>query len=524
MGISRTRGIIYNVIVVLAALALIGVLIWSTLISGANAGTLGAYTTSVDAARGDILDRNGSMLVTSRLGNCVTFNATGFPKEQEKRNEIIISLIQLCEANGVEYIDNLPIKVSKKTGNYVFKKKDENAAYLKWLKSKDVLNLNEYATAENCMDALIKRYDLGAYSKEDARSLASVQIEMLRNTFNTSYPYTFAEDVPTDLITIIMENKNFYRGVENTPENYRVYDDGMLAPHILGRVSGITAEKYEEKQKELEEALDKASGKQEIDELNRNAYTISDVYGSSGLELAMEDQLRGKRGTKTVTIDQDGNAVNTYTTLPEQGNAVILTLDKNLQKVAQDALKKRVDSLNISAARKCAAAVVVEDVHTGEILACATYPTYDNNEWKEKYSEWAQDETAPLWNRAVMSTYEPGSTFKPCTAIAALEEGIIDEDFKWNCTGAYTYYSDHTFYCAHHTAHGTNNVTDAINVSCNCFFYETGRRMGIELIDEWATKFGLGQKTGVEIPEATGHVSSPEERKAAGGTWYLVRR
>lgn len=520
MGISRTRGIIYNVIVVLAALALIGVLIWSTLISGANAGTLGAYTTSVDAARGDILDRNGSMLVTSRLGNCVTFNATGFPKEQEKRNEIIISLIQLCEANGVEYIDNLPIKVSKKTGNYVFKKKDENAAYLKWLKSKDVLNLNEYATAENCMDALIKRYDLGAYSKEDARSLASVQIEMLRNTFNTSYPYTFAEDVPTDLITIIMENKNFYRGVENTPENYRVYDDGMLAPHILGRVSGITAEKYEEKQKELEEALDKASGKQEIDELNRNAYTISDVYGSSGLELAMEDQLRGKRGTKTVTIDQDGNAVNTYTTLPEQGNAVILTLDKNLQKVAQDALKKRVDSLNISAARKCAAAVVVEDVHTGEILACATYPTYDNNEWKEKYSEWAQDETAPLWNRAVMSTYEPGSTFKPCIAIAALEEGIIDEDFKWNCTGAYTYYSDHTFYCAHHTAHGTNNVTDAINVSCNCFFYETGRKMGIELIDEWATKFGLGQKTGVEIPEATGHVSSPEERKAAGGTWY----
>ena len=520
MGISRTRGIIYNVIVVLAALALIGVLIWSTLISGANAGTLGAYTTSVDAARGDILDRNGSMLVTCRLGNDVTFNATAFPKEQEKRNEIIISLIQLCDANGVEYIDNLPIKVSKKTGKYVFKNKDENAAYLKWLKSKDVLNLNEYATAENCMDALIKRYDLSAYSKEDARSLASVQVEMLRNTFNTSYPYTFAEDVPTDLITIIMENKNFYRGVENTAENYRVYDDGMFAPHILGRVSGITAEKYEEKQKELEEALDKASGKQEIDELNRNAYTISDIYGSSGIELAMEDQLRGKRGTKTVTIDQDGNAQSTFTTLPEQGNAVILTLDKNLQKVAQEALKKRVDSLNISAARKCAAAVVVEDVHTGEILACATYPTYDNNEWKEKYSEWAQDETAPLWNSAVMSTYEPGSTFKPCTAIGALEEGIIDDKFKWNCTGAYTYYSDHTFYCAHHTAHGSNNVTDAINVSCNCFFYETGRKMGIELIDEWATKFGLGQKTGVEIPEATGHVSSPEERKAAGGTWY----
>lgn len=520
MGISRSRSIVYNVIVVLAALALIGVLIWSTLISGANAGTLGAYTTTVDAARGEILDRNGAPLVTNRQGNSITFNATAFPKDQEKRNEIIVSLVQLCDANGVEYIDKLPIKVSKKTGKYVFRKKDENAGYIKWLKSKEILNLNEYATAENCMDALIKKYGLEAYSKEDARSLASVQVEMLRNTFNTSYPYTFAEDVPTDLVTIIMENKNFYRGVENTVEAYREYADGTLAPHILGRVSGITAEKYDEKKKELDEALDKAKGKEEIDELNRNAYTISDIYGSSGLELALEDTLRGSRGAKTVTIDNEGNSTDTFTVTPEAGNSVILTLDKNLQEVAQAALKKRVDTLNISAARKCAAAVVVEDIHTGEILACATYPSYDNNEWKEKYSEWAEDETAPLWNRAVMSTYEPGSTFKPCTAIAALEEGVIDDEFKWNCNGAYTYYSDHTFYCAHHTAHGTNNVTDAINVSCNCFFYETGRKMGIERIDEWATKFGLGQKTGVEIPEATGHVSSPEERKAAGGTWY----
>ncbi|MBR1703810.1 MAG: hypothetical protein IJ720_00430 [Clostridia bacterium] len=520
MGISKGRITVYNVLVVLMALLLVGVLVWSTLISGANAGTLGAYTTSVDAARGEILDRNGAPLVTNRQGNSVTFNYTGFPKDQEKRNEIIVSLVQLCEANGVEYIDKLPIKVSKKTGKYVFRDKDENAAYLKWLKSKDVLNLNQYATAENCMDALIKKFGLEAYSKGDARSLASVQVEMLRNSFNTSYPYTFAEDVPTDLVTIIMENKNFYRGVENTVEAYREYTDGTLAPHILGRVSGITAEKYEETQKALDEALDKAKGKGEIDELTRNAYTISDVYGSSGLELSMEDYLRGKRGAKTVTIDNEGNSTDTYTVDPEQGNSIVLTLDKELQKVAQDALKKRVDTLNISAARKCAAAVVVEDIHTGEILACATYPSYDNNEWKEKYSEWAEDETAPLWNRAVMSTYEPGSTFKPCTAIAALEEGTITDESVWHCTGAYTYYSDHTFYCAHHTAHGTNNVTDAINVSCNCFFYETGRKLGIEKIDEWATKFGLGQKTGVEIPEATGHVSSPEERKAAGGTWY----
>lgn len=519
MGISKPRSIIYNIFIVLGALVLIFVLIWSTLISGANAGTLGAYTTTVDAPRGEILDRNGAPLVTNRQGNSITFHATSFPKDQEKRNEIIVSLIQLCDANGVEYVDNLPIKVNKK-GKYAFKDKKKNAGYIKWMKSKDVLNLNAYATADNCMEALIQKYDLQAYSKKDARDLASVQLEMVRDTFNTSTPYTFAKDVPTELVTIIMENKNFYKGIENTVEAYREYTDGTLAPHILGRVSGITAEKYEEKQKELDVKLDKAKGREEIDELKRNAYTINDVYGSSGLELALEDTLRGTRGAKTVTIDNEGNTSDTFTVMPKAGNVVLLTLDKNLQKVAQDALKKRVDTLNISAARKCAAAVVVEDVHTGELLACATYPSYDNNEWKEKYSEWAKDEAAPLWNRAVMSTYEPGSTFKPCTAIAALEEGVIDGEYKWRCNGAYTYYSDHTFYCAHHTAHGANNVTDAINVSCNTFFYETGRRLGIEKIDEWATKFGLGQKTGVEIPEATGHVSSPEERKAAGGTWY----
>ncbi|MBO4383408.1 MAG: hypothetical protein J5847_04865, partial [Clostridia bacterium] len=330
MGISKGRTAAYYVLIVLAALALIGVFIYTTLVSGAYAGTYGAYTTAVDAARGEILDRNGAPLVTNRQGNSITFNYTAFPKDQEKRNEVIVSLVQLCDANGVEYIDKLPIKVSKKTGKYVFKNKDENAAYLKWLKSKDVLNLNEYATAENCMDALIRKYQLEAYSKEDARGLASVQIEMLRNTFNASMPYTFAEDVPTDLVTIIMENKNFYKGVENTVEAYREYTDGTLAPHILGRVSGITAETYEQKKAELDEALDKAKGKEEIDELTRNAYTISDVYGSSGLELALEDTLRGSRGEKTVTIDNEGNSTDTFTTYPEQGSSVILTLDKNL--------------------------------------------------------------------------------------------------------------------------------------------------------------------------------------------------
>lgn len=518
MGLRKSRVIGVYAIIIAAFLVMVGFLVYNSAISSENEGNIGAYTQTVSAARGEILDRNGQPLVTNRQGNSITFNATAFPstKEQADRNEIILSLIKLCEQNDIEYINNLPIEY--KDGEYAFK--EDGETYIKWLKSADVLNLNSYATADNCMDALIKMYDLQGYSKKDALKIASVLIEMRKGGFNTTYPYTFAEDVPTALVTVIMENKGFFRGVENSVVAYREYPDGTIAPHILGRISGITAEKYEEEKLKLEEDVKNAKSSSEAEALRRNAYTISDEFGSSGIEKAMEQYLRGNRGVKTVTVGRDGSTKDNYTVFPEQGNSVILTIDKNLQLVAQKALKNRVDTLNVSSRRKCAAAVVVENVNTGEILACATYPSYDNNEWKEKYSEWAEDSNAPLWNRAVNSTYEPGSTFKPCTAIAALENNIITGSWSFKCTGAYTYYSDHTFYCAHHTAHGTNNVVDAIDKSCNCFFYETGRLLGINEIDRWATAFGLGQKTGVEIPEATGRVSSPSERKAAGGVWY----
>ena len=520
MNLKKGRvAAVYAIIAVVLA-AIIIYLSYITIFSQNATATTGAYTSTVKAARGEILDRNGSPIVTNRQGNSITFNAVSFPgsDKQEERNEEIISLIQLCEANGVDYENDLPITI--KNGKYVFKSGNEAKANAVWLKSSDMLDLNNYATAENCMDALIKRYSLQAYSKKDAMKIAGVCTEMKKAGFGVGYPYTFAEDVPTELITIIMENKYFYKGVENTVEAYRQYTDGTLAPHIIGRVANISAETYKDEQEKLETKLDKAKTAEQTATLERNAYTINDVYGSSGIEYAAEQYLRGTNGEKAVTIDADGNSEETYTVDPVQGDSVILTIDANLQKVAQTALKNRVDTLNISAVRKCAAAVVVEDVHTGEILACATYPTYNNATWDKNYSKWAKDENAPLWNRAVNSTYEPGSTFKPCVAIGALETGTINASYKYNCNGAYTYYSDHTFYCAHHVAHGNNNVVDAINYSCNCFFYETGRRMGIEKIDEWASNFGFGQKTGVEIPEAIGVISSPEEREANGGTWY----
>lgn len=519
MGIKKSRVTAAYCIIALFVVLLVFVMIYAMVINDSNVGTVGAYTNTVDAARGEILDRNGEALVTNRKGNSITFDASGFPtdKEQQVRNKEILSLIDLFDANKVEYINNLPIVLNG--GQYQFKVEDKNdKLYLKWLKSSDGLKLNTYATADNCMNAMIKKFDLGGYSKEDALRLAAVEIEMEKGGFGPSMPYTFADDVPTQLVTVIMENSAFYRGVSNTVKSYRTYVDGTIAPHLLGRTTDITQEKYQEAKKETAEKIKHAKNKDEVEEIARNAYGIHDVYGSSGIEYSMEDYLRGKRGEKTVTVDSNGFKHESYTIEPEQGNSVVLTIDKDLQVVAQNALASTVRSVGGQGARRAAGAVVVQNVNTGEILACASYPTYDNSQWKEKYSTWAKDTNNPLWNRASMSLYEPGSTFKPLTAIAALENGTITGNWYYYCSGLYNY-GGHVFSCAHKVAHGSNNVVGAINKSCNCFFFAVGRKLGIEQIDDWAGKFGLGQKTGVGIPEATGQVSSPAERQARGGVW-----
>ena len=520
---KKRRSIILNAIIVVCFVFFIGVLFKIQIIDKDDyeSNTVSSTSVVVDAARGEILDRNGSPLVTNRQGNSIVFNAAYFPSKQADRNKVIYSLIKLFEKNNQEYVDNLPIYIDE-NGNYAFEEGRDSD--IKWLKSSDMLDLNDYATAENCITALLKRYELSEYSKEDALKIASVCVEMRRVAFSTTYPYTFAEDVPTELVAIIMENSNVYVGVENSVVAYREYADGAIAPHILGRVSVIHADDYEKQKEKLAEKIDEAekagATDEEIAEIKRNGYTINDDFGNSGIEGAMETYLRGKRGVKTVSTDSSGKVKEEYTVNPEQGNTVILTIDKNLQEVAQKALENRIATLNVNTDLPyAAAAVIVENVNTGEILACATYPSYDNSTWNENYSEWANDSRSPLWNRALMSTYEPGSTFKPCIAIAGLEEGVINGSYIWNCVGAYTYFSDQTFWCANHTAHGPVNVVSAINKSCNNFFFETGRLLGIEKMNKWATAFGFGQKTGIELPEAQGILAGREYRESQGGTW-----
>ena len=279
----------------------------------------------------------------------------------------------------------------------------------------------------------------------------------------------------------------------------RDYYDGTIAPHVLGIVANISESEYESKKEE--------------------GYTITDNIGKSGIEAIMESELRGTNGIKTITTDADGNKTEEYTVLPQQGNTVILTIDRDLQKVAQDALAEGIKKLQISTDRSymLTGSVVVMDTRNNEVLAIASYPNYDNSTYQEDYDKLSKDVSKPLWNRALKSTYTPGSTIKPAVAMAGLEEGLIKGDTGIVCTGIYTHYKDYQPRCT--KVHGYQNVVNAIYNSCNIYFYDTARRLGIEKLNSYFAMFGLGEPTGIELSESEGTVDTVEHRELKGELW-----
>ena len=461
-----------------------------------NAGkTVSSHSVTVKSTRGEILDRNGYPLVTNRQGNAVIFDASNkFPSasKQEERNRIILSLINLFEKSDEEWIDNLPLEVDS-NGNVTFEKdREEDIAQMK---SRDKLNLNSYATAENCLDALIDRYGLENYSKQDACKIASVCYEMLLKSFSESNPYTFADDVSDKLVSVIKENSASLPGVDVEITTYREYTDGTIAPHIIGMTGVISAEEYEK---------------------NKDTYGMTDIIGKNGIELSMEKYLKGKNGVKTYYNDASGATRVEYTLNPEQGNNIILTIDAPLQKITQDAVKDCLDNLEGDGSPPAGSAVVIK-VDTGEVLAAATYPSYNVEDYNKDYKKLAKDTAAPLWNRAFLSTYVPGSTMKPAIAIAGLEEGAIGKDDGTFCYSTYSY-KDIILNCT--ASHGFTNVVSAINHSCNIFFYQLGEKLGITKMNEYRKVLGFAQKTGVEVEEAIGTLDSPAYRQTLGQEWY----
>lgn len=481
--------------------------------------SLSSVSNTVDAVRGEILDSNGTPLVYNVQSNTVYIDASYFPRsaQQEKRNEILLSLIKLFDENQVEYSHALPIELSE--GGLVFAEKSESdKAYL--FKA-DYLNLNSYATAQNCFDALCEYYSLGGMTADDALKVGGILFRMRRADFSTANPFTLAEDVPDNVVLILKEQSRFYEGIEIRTDVRREYYDGTIAPHIVGYYDYIDADEYKAVTEQYKEQLkDETLTDEQKEELRLRAYGMTDKIGKFGIESAMEEELRGTKGKQTTVTNSDGTKTTSITKEPVNGNNVILTIEADFQKEVQKILDARIndtrDLKNIAAA----GSIVVMDVKTGAVLACATYPTFDLSYYKENQVELNTDPSAPLWNRALRSTYAPGSTVKPAMSIAALNEGIITPQTRIKCTINYTPFPQ--WKCVGLGGHGGKEITveEAIKHSCNIFYYTVGSQLGINRISSYLSAFGLGQKTGVELTEATGVVASAENRINAGGTWY----
>lgn len=456
----------------------------------------------ITASRGEILDRYLRPLVVNRTSFSVVLDYAYFPhsnsdEDQAKENQIILSLTDLLTSKGCTWNDTLPIS---KGSPYTFEDGRENS--ISNLKSK--YRLSDTATADQCMAALAEEFDAQDYTAAQQRTIVGVRYEIDNRDFSLSNPFTFSTDINEDAYNIILENSDQYPGVDVETSPVRQYVDGTIAPQLMGTVGPIYAEEYAE--------------------LKDKGYQLNDTVGKSGIESAEESVLRGTNGVSTIYKDSNGTAVDKeVTTPPVPGSTVILTLDSELQKSAQDALNTTITQLRASGGDGHdvrSGSVVMIDTKTGGVLACASWPNYDLSTYYSNYTNLVNDPDKPLLNRALQSGFACGSTMKPCIALAGLTEGVISpSDRPVNCNGRYYRFKSSGLILKCMGSHGSLNVIQALAKSCNVFFYDLGYRLGIDKIDYYATQFGLGQKTGIEVDEISGVLSSPAEREAKGGTW-----
>ena len=467
----------------------------------------------VKAPRGEIFDRYGTPLVTNKVGYRLMIQRGNMGDAE--LNGSFERVTDLLKSSGCEYYDTFPIN----GGQYDFKATegaDVQTVRDKWFeKSPYKKYLTSDMSADAVMDKLKEIYEISpSYTEEQARRIIGIRYEADLQGFSSANAFTIAEDVNVEIVTRIKEKPDYYNGISVVNSYVRQYNKPGLATHILGRVGKISAEEYAEKS---------------------DTYGINDDIGKQGIEQWAEDYLRGTDGIagsvktlsgKEVTVDS-GSA-------PKAGDYVVLTIDSDLQQTVEESLEKNIKSIQKSGSKKgadCnAGAVAVLDIKTGDTLALASYPSYDMSTFNEDYPSLVNDKSNPMWNRATSGTYSPGSTFKPLAAIAAMQTGKLSPTEVIEDKGVYEYYKDYQPSCwiwsEYKTTHGKLNVSGAIENSCNYFFYEVGRRTGIDALGEYAKKFGLGEKTGIELrEEATGHMSSPEYKKEAvssitASDWY----
>lgn len=453
-------------------------------------------TQRIKAARGEIVDRHGQPLAVNKVGYDITFNRAFFPSDNESINTTILRLSAILLEHGESWIDNLPL-----TETAPFEFLEGRAQEIRVLK--EFLGVEQYAGAEDVVYWLRERFGLQKASDSEFRIAAGVRYEMHRQDFSLRLPYTFAQNVSMETVSMISENSQMLAGVivEETP--VRDYVAGNIAPHIIGMIGPIYAE-------ELEALSDD--------------YGYNDLIGKSGVEKEFEQALRGTDGEMVVSVNQRGEVVDVEETVaPIPGRTVMLTISKEMQQVAQLALERQILHLQQQETeeegnRADAGAVVVIDVKTGDILAAATYPSYDLGLYYEEYAENIANEANPFYNRALDGLYAAGSTYKPAVAIGALTEGTVTQHNTVLCSGIYTFFSSYQPTCM--GVHGNTSLVNSLRVSCNIYFYDVGRLLGIDGINKYSAMLGLGQATGIEIPEKTGHLAGPDYRAAiSGANW-----
>ena len=452
----------------------------------------------VPASRGIIIDRNGKVLVSNRLAYTLVFDRSGFT-DDASLNDAILRLIRLCQETGTAWNDTLPIA---QTGSFLRCTNDRSESFTQYLEKN---KLTATAAGRQLIAEMRALYHVDeSLSEKDARLVIGVRYEV-----HSRDSYTFAEDVSSEVLSLITDGR--YEGVSIRTASARVYNT-TLAAHILGTIGPIWQEEWSSNEKTgYVGYADKG-------------YSMNDLVGKDGVEKAFEEYLRGTDGRRLITTDEDGKLTGElYTREPQPGGTVALTLDIDLQADVERALAQTITGMIDEDSNERGGAAAVVSVGSGEVLALASYPTYDLSTFNEDYEDLVADERLPMFNRATQGTYAPGSTFKMCTAVAALESGIITPSSIIQDRGIYTYYRDPQPMCWVYrqggSTHGRINVTQAITVSCNYFFYEVGRLTGIRTLDSYASQFGLGQSTGIEIGDSSGVLASPEWADSHNREW-----
>ena len=457
-----------------------------------------AASETVTASRGIITDRNGKVLVSNRLAYTLVFDRSGFD-DDAALNAAILRLVQLCEETGTGWNDTLPIG---RVGNFLRYSNARSETFDKFIEKND---LTSGASGRQLLSELRELYHVDeSLSEREARLIVGVRYEL-----HSRDSYTFAEDVSTEVLSLITDGR--YEGVTIRTASARVYNTA-LAAHILGTIGPIWQEEW--------------SSNEDTGYVGYadKGYSMNDLVGKDGVEKAFESYLRGTDGRRLITTDETGKITGElYTREPQPGGTVALTLDIDLQADVEAALAETISAMNDKDSNERGGAAAVVSVGTGEVLALASYPTYDLSTFNEDYDELVNDQRLPMFNRATQGIYAPGSTFKMVTAVAALESGIITPSSIIQDRGIYTYYKDPQpmcwIYSQTGSTHGRINVSQAITDSCNYFFYEVGRLTGIRTLDSYASQFGLGQSTGIEIGDSSGVLASPEWAESHDQEW-----